>query len=398
MREIEIVRIPVLPAKAAALETAIRERRLDYFSPPLCVGLDVGSSGDSTEVIALVTWASKDAHEAARNSPGAATLFAAVGKFAAGAPSIANLEGSGGTGRLAGQVVLVTGGASGIGRAVVDRFVAEGARVAVADQNASGLAAVREAHGQSVITVAADLRTPSGNREAVEQTVAAFGKLDCLVANAGVFDGFRDFATLDLEGLDRGFDSIFNVNVRGLILSCRAALPHLAASSGSTSSRFLTLHSSLTAAALCRFPVNTLRSGWSDSSAHELAPRVRVNGVAPGATKTPIRVPEVFGESLDQRAPEISAAIAKLVPLEAHSEPADQPAPTFSWLPVTITGNDRHGHHLRWWSRHPRLAAHARGRATGNAWGNAGLSPRAAIHVPVGRVQCCASTLLSQPL
>jgi NAD(P)-dependent dehydrogenase (short-subunit alcohol dehydrogenase family)/quinol monooxygenase YgiN len=323
MREIEIVRIPVLPANAAALQTAIRERRLDYFSPPFCVGLDVGSSGDSTEVIALVTWESKDAHEAARNSPGAAALFAAVGKFAAGAPSIASLEGSRGMGRLAGQVVLVTGGASGIGRAVVDRFVAEGARVAVADQNASGLAAVREAHGQSVITVAADLRTPSGNREAVEQTVAAFGKLDCLVANAGVFDGFRDFATLDLEGLDRGFDSIFNVNVRGLMLSCRAALPHLAASGGSiivtlSNASFMPDGGGVVYVASKHAALGVVRQ-----LAHELAPRVRVNGVAPGATKTPIRVPEIFGESPDQRTPEISAAIAKLVPLETHSEPAD---------------------------------------------------------------------------
>jgi NAD(P)-dependent dehydrogenase (short-subunit alcohol dehydrogenase family)/quinol monooxygenase YgiN len=323
MQEIEIVRIPVLPANAKALETAIRERRLDYFGPPTCVGLEVGASADGSEIIALVTWASKDAHEAARKSPGAAMLFAAVGKFAAGAPSIASVEASARTGRLAGQVVLVTGGASGIGRAVVDRFVAEGARVAVADKDAHGLASVREAHGSTVTTIATDLSTSSGNREVVEQTVAAFGKLDCLVANAGVFDGFRDFATLDLEGLNRGFDSIFDVNVRGLMLSCRAALPHLAASGGSiivtlSNASFIPDGGGVMYVASKHAALGVVRQ-----LAHELAPRVRVNGVAPGATKTSLRVPEVFGESPDQRAPEISAAIAKLVPLETHSEPAD---------------------------------------------------------------------------
>jgi NAD(P)-dependent dehydrogenase (short-subunit alcohol dehydrogenase family)/quinol monooxygenase YgiN len=323
MREIEIVRIPVLPANAAALETAIRERRLDYFNLPLCLGLDVGSNGDSTEVIALVTWASKDAHAEARKSPGAAALFAAVGKFAAGAPSIVSLEGSGGAGRLAGQVVLVTGGASGIGRAVVDRFVAEGARVAVADQDAPGLAAVREAHGRSVITVAADLRTLAGNRAAVEQAVAAFGRLDCLVANAGVFDGFRDFASLDLESLNRGFDSIFDVNVRGLLLGCRAALPSLAASSGSIIVTLSNVSFIPDGGGVMYVASKHAALGVVRQLAHELAPCVRVNGVAPGATKTAIRVPEVFGQSLDQRAPEISAAIAKLVPLAAHAEPAD---------------------------------------------------------------------------
>jgi quinol monooxygenase YgiN len=94
MRKIEVVRIPVDPTNAAALEAVIRERRSDYFAPPHCLALDFGQSGDSTEVIAVVTWASKEAHATAGRDPGAAALFAAVGKLAAGAPWIASVPAS----------------------------------------------------------------------------------------------------------------------------------------------------------------------------------------------------------------------------------------------------------------------------------------------------------------
>jgi NAD(P)-dependent dehydrogenase (short-subunit alcohol dehydrogenase family) len=324
MREIEVVRIPVDAANAAALEAAIRERRSDYFAPPHCLALELGQNADGTEVIALVTWASKESHAAAARDSGAAALFAAVGKLAAGAPWIATVPvSSPGAGRLAGQAVLVTGGASGIGRAVVDRFVAEGARVGVADRNANGLASLRETYGKHVATIEADVATTAGNRNAVEQTVAAFGTLDCLVANAGLFDGFREFAALDVETLDRAFNAIFDVNVRGVILGCRAALPCLVASKGSiiltlSNASFIPDGGGVMYVASKHALLGVLRQ-----LAHELAPAVRVNAVAPGATRTPIAVPNVFGAGLDQQGPEVSAAIANLVPLGIHSEPTD---------------------------------------------------------------------------
>jgi NAD(P)-dependent dehydrogenase (short-subunit alcohol dehydrogenase family)/quinol monooxygenase YgiN len=324
MAEIEIVRIPVDPPNAPALEAVIRERRADYFAPPHCLALEVGRSEDEADVIAVVTWASKEAHAAARKGPGAAALFAAVGKLATGAPWLASLAArSTGAGRLAGQVILVTGGASGIGRAVVDRFVTEGARVGVVDRNAPGLALVREAHGDKVITIEADVATASGNRQAVERTVAAFGKLDCLVANAGMFDGFCEFATLDVEALDRAFDAIFNINVRGLLLGCRTALPHLAASRGSIVITLSNASLLPDGGGVMYVASKHAELGVMRQLAHELAPHVRVNAVAPGATKTPIGVPDIFGESLDQQAADVSAAIAKLVPLEIHSLPTD---------------------------------------------------------------------------
>src|SRR5215470_7396879 len=90
------------------------------------------------------------------------------------------------------QVALVTGGASGIGRAVVDRYVEEGARVAVVDIAADRLATVRKAHGDKVIVLEGDVTSLETNERAVRQTVAAFGKLDVFVANAGLGDAFRE--------------------------------------------------------------------------------------------------------------------------------------------------------------------------------------------------------------
>lgn len=324
MREVEVVRIPVSPANASVLQTAITQRRSDYFSSPRCLALEVGCNDDRTEVIAVVTWASKDAHAAARGDPAAAVLFAAVGKFAAGPPSLTSIDSAtAGTAKLAGQIVLVTGGASGIGRAIVDRFMAEGAHIGVADRNARGLALVQEAHGDRVVTIEADLRTAHGNIQAVERTVAAFGKLDCLVANAGMFDGFRDFSTLDIASIERGFDAIFDINVRGLILGCRAALPHLAASRGALVVTLSNASFHPDGGGVMYVASKHAALGVVRQLAHELAPHVRVNAVAPGATRTAIAVPAIFGDSVDQRTPEVSAAIKALVPLGAHSEAAD---------------------------------------------------------------------------
>jgi NAD(P)-dependent dehydrogenase (short-subunit alcohol dehydrogenase family) len=98
---------------------------------------------------------------------------------------------------LAEQVALVTGGASGIGRAVVRRFVQEGCRVGVADVNAPALASLRRELGDRVITVEADVSLPAGNQWVVDKTVEAFGKLDVFVGNAGIFDGFSDAPAID---------------------------------------------------------------------------------------------------------------------------------------------------------------------------------------------------------
>ena len=322
MAEIEIVRIPVAPEDRPALLAAMETARAGYLAPPACLGADVSSSDD--EVVVIVRWASADAHRLRAATPSAGVFFGAVQALAAGPPSIEAFEATGG--RLAGRVALVTGGASGIGRAVVDRFVAEGARVAVVDINADALAAVAAAHGDAVIAIEADLRGVEGNVRSIAATLDAFGSLDCYVANAGMFDGFFDFASVSLEQLDEGFAPLFDVNVRALILGCRAALPALVASGGSI---IVTLSNSSLypdGGGIMYVASKHAALGVVRQLAHELAPVVRVNAVAPGATKTPIGVPDAFGGPMDQTAPEISAAIASVVPIGLHADPADHAA------------------------------------------------------------------------
>src|ERR1700736_7056109 len=91
-------------------------------------------------------------------------------------------------GWLDGQVALVTGGGSGIGRAVVARFIEEGARVGVLDRVSDRAAGLRSEFGEAVIALTGDVAQLADNKRAVADTVAAFGRLDIFVGNAGRFD------------------------------------------------------------------------------------------------------------------------------------------------------------------------------------------------------------------
>ena len=104
-------------------------------------------------------------------------------------------------GWLDGNVALVTGGGSGIGRALVARFIDEGARVGVLDRMPARAAQLRADFGDSVMAVSGDVTRREDNARAVEETVGAFGRLDIFVGNAGVFDNFLSFADLPDERL-----------------------------------------------------------------------------------------------------------------------------------------------------------------------------------------------------
>lgn len=227
-------------------------------------------------------------------------------------------------GSVSNEVALVTGGASGIGRAVVERFVAEGYRVGVADVDTKGLATLGESLGERVITVAADVATIAGNEAAVQGTVEAFGQLDVFVGNAGIFDGFAELADLPLESVHKGYQQIFDVNVRGLLLGARASLPHLVRTRGSMI--FTLSNSSLypDGGGVMYVASKHAALGILRQLAHELAPAVRVNGVAAGATRTPIRTaPALSIPIADYRSPEIDQAIEALTPLAIRADPAD---------------------------------------------------------------------------
>ena len=197
---------------------------------------------------------------------------------------------------LSGRSALVVGGGSGIGRAVVDAYLEEGARVTVLERDETKCAAL-ERDRPDVRVVRGDATTAPANAEAVSAAVATHGRLDIVVSCVGVFDFYRGLDDLDVEVLDEAFAEVFGVNVRSYLHTVKAAIPELRRSHGcvvlteSTSSYYPGRGGVLYVAS--KFAVR----GLVAALAAELAPDVRVNAVAPGGTlHTDLRGPRSLGE------------------------------------------------------------------------------------------------------
>jgi NAD(P)-dependent dehydrogenase (short-subunit alcohol dehydrogenase family) len=199
-------------------------------------------------------------------------------------------------GWLDGQVALVTGGGSGIGRAVAARFVEARARVGIMERVASRAEQLRAELGDAVIGIAGDVSQLDDNRRAVAETVRAFGRLDVFIGNAGVFDVYASFADLSDEKLSQAYDELFGVNVKGYIFGARAALPELRKTSGSMV--FTASVAGLTSGGGGVLYTASKHAvvGIIRELAVELAPDIRVNGVAPGGTMTDLRGLASLGE------------------------------------------------------------------------------------------------------
>ena len=228
-------------------------------------------------------------------------------------------------GWLDGDVALVTGGGSGIGRAIVTRFVEEGARVAALDRMPARTAQLRADFGDAVVAVPGDVTRREDNARAVEETVGAFGRLDIFVGNAGVFDNFVPFSDLLDERLSEAFDELFAVNVKGYLLGAKAALPELSKTEGciiftASVAGFNSGGGGAIYTASKHAVVGLIRQ-----LAVELGPRVRVNGVAPGGTITDLRGLAALGQ--DQRthwgAPDVEERLRAGNPLELLLQPSD---------------------------------------------------------------------------
>jgi cis-2,3-dihydrobiphenyl-2,3-diol dehydrogenase len=198
-------------------------------------------------------------------------------------------------GRLEGEVALVTGGASGLGLAIVDRFVAEGARVVVLDRSRPRLDEVSARHGERVRGVEGDVRSLEASARAVAAAEQAFGKLDCAIGNAGVWDYSTALVDLPDDRIDAAFDEVFQVNVKGCLLLAKAATPALVRSEGSliftiSNAGFYPGGGGPLYTASKHALVGLVRQ-----LAYELAPVVRVNAVAPGGIDTDLRGPAALG-------------------------------------------------------------------------------------------------------
>lgn len=210
-------------------------------------------------------------------------------------------------GWLPGQSVLITGAGSGLGKALVERFTAEGSSVVAFDKSEAKLEKLKADLGNEIVTVAGDVTSFADNERAVMAAVESYGKLDVFIGNAGLWDFNGSLADTPPEQLESGFDEIFAVNVKGYLLGVRAALPALKKSKGSV---VLTLSNA------AFFPggggplyVASKHAGVGlvKQLAYELAPEVRVNAVSPGGMNTDLRGPESMGMS--------DKAIGQVVPI-----------------------------------------------------------------------------------
>ena len=134
--------------------------------------------------------------------------------------------------KLAGQVALISGGASGLGAALVERFILEGAQVAVLDRSQAGCVALEKRYGEAVVCSRGDVREYADNERAVQACLDAFGRLDCAIGNAGIWDYSTPLVDLPADKLAASFDELFQVNVLGYLLLAKAALKPLVDSQG----------------------------------------------------------------------------------------------------------------------------------------------------------------------
>ena len=227
--------------------------------------------------------------------------------------------------RLDGQVALLTGGATGIGAAIVARYIEEGAKVGVLVKDAEQAELVRSRHGHSVIAVTGDVRSYANNARAVTETVAAFGKLDVFVGNVGIWDFMVPLEQQEPEQLGKVFDEIFDVNLKAYFLGAHAAIPELRKVKGSiiftasTSSYYTGGGGTLYVASKHAVVGLIKQLAW------EMPPEIRVNGVAPGGTRTPLSGTQTggFSETKMEQMPGLDDLISSMTPLGRIAEPTD---------------------------------------------------------------------------
>ena len=219
--------------------------------------------------------------------------------------------------RLAGQVAIVTGAASGFGRGIAELFAQEGARVVIADLNGDGAADVATALGCNAVPCAVDVTKRADVEAMVAKTLTAFGGLDILVNNAGYTHKNQSLMTVSEEDFDR----IYSVNVKSIYLTTLAAVPHMEARGGG-----VIINTASTAGVRPR-PGLTWYNGskgaaitLTKSMAAELAPRnIRVNAINPVIGETGML--EQFMGMADT--PENRAKFLGGIPLGRFSKPSD---------------------------------------------------------------------------
>ncbi len=198
-----------------------------------------------------------------------------------------------GTGKLKDKVAIITGGDSGIGRAVAIAFAKEGADVSIVYLNehsdAEETKRLVEEHGRKCILIPGDVGYESFCRQAVDRTVKELGRLDVVVNNAAEQHPQESLADIGREQLER----TFRTNVFGMFFITKAALPHLKEGSAVINTTSVTAFNG-NPQLLDYSSTKGAQVAFTRSLALQLAERqIRVNGVAPGPIWTPL-IPSTF--------------------------------------------------------------------------------------------------------
>lgn len=182
------------------------------------------------------------------------------------------------------KIVVVTGGAGGIGSAIAQRFASEGAKIVVTDVNADAASEIA-AELQGAIAIGADIGTKAGCLGLIEETLSRFGRIDVLCNNAGIN---RRGALLTLT--DEDWDLSFAVNLNAMFHLCRAALPSMIAQGGAAIVNTASQWGLYPAPGHIAYNVTKAAvASFTQNLARDYAPqKIRVNAVCPGEVYTPM--------------------------------------------------------------------------------------------------------------
>jgi len=225
--------------------------------------------------------------------------------------------------RLQGKVCVVTGGALGIGRACVERMAEEGARVAILDmldEPGHALADSLKASGRAARYWHVDVADEAGMRQALDEVAAHFGRIDCLVNNAGI----SGTTAPTHEVTEADWDRVMAVNVKGVFFGTKHAIPHLRRAGGGSIVNLSSIYGLVGAPDVPPYHASkgavTL---MTKTDAMLYAPdRIRVNSIHPGYIWTPM----VEHHLKASGATDLAAAreeVGKLHPLGHMGEPDD---------------------------------------------------------------------------
>jgi NAD(P)-dependent dehydrogenase (short-subunit alcohol dehydrogenase family) len=229
-----------------------------------------------------------------------------------------------GSGKLRGKVAIITGGDSGIGRAVAISFAKEEAEIAITympreQEDALATKEMVEAYGARILLIEGDLRQPEFSHEVVSQTLAAFGRLDVLILNQGV--QFPQESIMDIS--DEQLEDTYRTNIFPHFYMTKAALPHLKPGSAIVCTASVTAYAGAPLLVDYSSTKGAIVSFTRSLSLQLVSRGIRVNAVAPGPIWTPLIVSSY------------SAEYVKTFGLETPMQRAGQPfelAPAYVYL------------------------------------------------------------------